>query len=283
MTKQVLNRAALAVAFFMVLALGAFAGEREDREALNRALGLEPLLEIMQAEGERFGAGLGENFLPGGGGPAWQGVVTRIYDPDRMGQAVERGLQAELEAGHLPKLLGFFRSPRGERIVAHEIAARRAFLDPELEDAAKAAYRAPQDGEGNGQDGGRRLELIRAYVEANDLIEFNVAGALNSNLRFYQGMVEGGGLDMTEAEMVDEVWAQEEETRADTEEWMMSYLFLAYSDLSDADVSAYAEFSETPAGQALNRALFAGFDRMYGDISYALGLALAAQMKAEDL
>lgn len=278
-----LIRSTVAVVLVLVLALRAAGDEAEDRIVLNQALGLGPLLEIMQAEGEEFGAGLGQNFLPGGGGAAWQRVVTRIYDPEKMSQVVERGLRAELEARHLPDLLEFFHSARGKRIVEHEIAARRAFLDSAIEDAAKAAYREAQESESGGQQQDRRLALIRSYVEANDLIGFNVAGALNSNLRFYQGMVEGGGLDMSDAEMVDEVWAQEEETRADTEEWMMSYLMLAYSDLSDADVSAYATFSETPAGHALNRALFAGFDRMYGDISYALGLALAAQMKGEDL
>lgn len=280
---RALIRSTLALTLAMFFAMDVAADEAGDRAALNRALGLGPLMKIMQAEGEEFGAGLGENFLPGGGGPTWHRIVTRIYDTEKMGRTVERGLEEELQARYLPDLLAFFRSESGRRLVEHEIAARRAFLDPAVEDAAKAAYREARQSGNSMPAQDRRLALIRSYVEANDLIDFNVTGALNSNLRFYQGMVEGGGLEMSDAEMVDEIWAQEEETRSDTEEWMMSYLMLAYSDLSDADVSAYATFSETAAGRALNRALFAGFDRMYADISYALGLALAVQMKAEDL
>ncbi|KPP87687.1 MAG: putative protein conserved in bacteria (DUF2059) [Rhodobacteraceae bacterium HLUCCO07] len=280
---RVLIRSAFAVTLALFFAQEVAADEAEDRAALNRALSLTPLMEIMQQEGEEFGAGLGQNFLPGGGGAAWHRIVTRIYDSEKMARTVERGLEEELPARHLPDLLAFFRSETGERIVEHEIAARRAFLDSSVEDAAKAAYRAAREGGNDAPGQDRRLDLIGSYVAANDLIEFNVAGALNSNLRFYQGMVDGGGLEMSDAEMVDEVWAQEEETRSDTEEWMMSYLMLAYSDLSEADLSAYTTFSETASGQALNRALFAGFDRMYAEISYALGLALAAHMEGEDL
>mgnify|MGYP001487454765 CR=1 FL=1 len=37
------------------------------------------------------------------------------------------------------------------------------------------------------------------------------------------------------------------------------------------------------AGAALNRALFAGFNDMYNEISYAMGLAAARQMAETDL
>ncbi len=128
-----------------------------------------------------------------------------------------------------------------------------------------------------------RIALLEAYVEANDLVEYNVAGALTANLRFYRGLAEGGMLDMSEEEMLAQVWEQEEEIRADTAEWLMSYLMMAYAGLSDADIEAYIALSKTPAGQALNRGLFAGFDGMYADLSYALGLAVAQQAQGEEL
>ena len=114
-------------------------------------------------------------------------------------------------------------------------------------------------------------------------MEFNVAGGLTANLRFYRGLAEGGAIEMSEAEMLSEVWSQEAEVRADTEEWLMAYLLMAYAPLSDAEIAEYVALSGTPAGQELNRALFAGFDGMYADLSYALGLAVALQMKGEDL
>ncbi|UYV39120.1 DUF2059 domain-containing protein [Rhodobacteraceae bacterium D3-12] len=203
--------------------------------------------------------------------------MARIYDAEKMAASVQKGLDAEIAPEHLAPLLAFFTGPTGKRIVAQEIAARRAFLDEAAEEAARAAFREA----GETLDG--RLKLLRAYVEANGLVEFNVAGALTANLRFYRGLAEGGAVDMSEDDMLSEVWGQEAEIRNDTEEWLLSYLLMAYGPLTDAEVASYVALSKTPEGKALNRALFAGFDAMYGDLSYALGLAVAAQMKGEDL
>ena len=83
--------------------------------------------------------------------------------------------------------------------------------------------------------------------------------------------------------MLAQVWEQETEIRADTEEWLMAYLMVAYGKLSNAEIEAYVALSETAEGRALNRGLFAGFDGMYADLSYALGLAVAQQARGEDL
>ena len=263
------------------LALGAAAvaaGAPEDRRAaLAEAVGVPEIIDIMRKEGRSYGAELGQDFLPDGGGAGWAAIVERIYDPERMAQAVARGMEAEIGAAHLDPLLAFFRSARGEHIVEQELAAREAFLDPATEELARGAYR------GAGEEEKARIALLEAYVEANDLVEYNVAGALTANLRFYRGLAEGGMLDMSEEEMLAQVWEQEEEIRADTAEWLMSYLMMAYAGLSDADIEAYIALSKTPAGQALNRGLFAGFDGMYADLSYALGLAVAQQAQGEEL
>jgi hypothetical protein len=60
-------------------------------------------------------------------------------------------------------------------------------------------------------------------------------------------------------------------------------MLMAYSPLEDAELETYITFAMTPAGQALNRALFTGFGKAYEDISYALGRAVALNMTAQDL
>ena len=249
------------------------------------ALGVPELLDVMRLEGQDYGAGIGEEFLPGGGGESWAAVVARIYDTERMRIAVELGMKAEIATELQPELIGFFESDTGRRIVEQEIEARRAFLDPATEETARQAFVAAEAMVAAGEDPvqAKRLELLRAYVEANELIELNVAGALTANLRFFRGLVEGGALEMTEDEILADVWSQEEDIRGDTTEWLMAYLLMAYAPLSDDEISAYIALSQTPAGRALNQGLFAGFDTMYADLSYALGLAVAAQMKGEDL
>jgi hypothetical protein len=93
--------------------------------------------------------------------------------------------------------------------------------------------------------------MLRRFAEANDLIESNVAGALNANLAFLKAMAEagGGGTVGGDAEaMLAEVWGQEAAVRAETEAWLFPFLALAYQPLSDSDLEAYVAFSETPEG-----------------------------------
>jgi hypothetical protein len=88
---------------------------------------------------------------------------------------------------------------------------------------------------------------------------------------------------MSEGEIMDLVWSEEDAIRADTDGWMRRFLFMAYSPLSDQDMQAYLAFSESDAGQALNAALFDGFDDMYHAIYYDLGRAVADELQASEL
>jgi len=174
-------------------------------------------------------------------------------------------------------LVAFFETEAAQRLVANEVAARRAMIDDAVEAAAREAYLA------RAQDPDATFRLVRAFVRVNDLVESNVAGALNSNFAFYRGLADGGALEMGESEMLAEVWAQEEATRADTRDWLYGFLLTAYDPVPEAVLERYVELSGTEAGRAMNSALFAGFDRMYAEISYALGLALAREMQATEL
>lgn len=251
--------------------------QESSRLVLIEALGIPELLEIMRTEGRQFGMEIGADFLPDGGGATWQAVVARLYDKESMHASVAQALEAQIAPRHIPPLMAFLTSETGRQIVHQEILGREAFLDPATEEAARESYRQAKEAQTE------RLALLADYVAVNDLVAFNVAGALTSNLRFYSGLVEGGAIEMSEEEMLADVWAQEDEIRADTEEWLLSYLLMAYAPLSDAQIDEYIALSRTPAGEALNRALFAGFDAMYADLSYALGLAVALQMRGEDL
>ncbi|MDP5348745.1 MAG: DUF2059 domain-containing protein, partial [Paracoccaceae bacterium] len=215
----------------------------------------------------------------------WDRQVDRIYDQAAMSALVRADFRKAFGAADPEPLIRFFEGETGQQIVALEIAARRAFMDEDIEDTAREAFRrieadldAPSP---RGID--PHLSAIEAYVEANDLIGFNVMGAMNANMLFYRGLIEGGALEMTEGEILSDVWEQEDETRAETREWLYAFLMLAYQPLDAAQISGYADLSLTPPGRAMNRALFTAFDAMYGTLSHALGLAIAAQMLTEDL
>ncbi|MEM0946107.1 MAG: hypothetical protein AAGK37_01780 [Pseudomonadota bacterium] len=272
-------RAALIALTFAILPTVALADRSEKLDTLFRALGLPEVLDVMHAEGIDYGVDMQDQMFPGRGGPSWSAVVEQIYDTSRMSRTVGEALERGLDDDDLDPLLDFFTSARGERIIGFEVSAREAMVDEAVEEAAEEALtemRANED---------PRLELIEEYVAANDLVASNVMGAMNANYAFYLGMVDAGALDrsMTESDILADVWAQEDEIRADTETWVYSYLAMAYQPLEDADLEAYVALSETEAGRALNRALFAGFDEMYVGISRALGLAAARFMTGEDI
>ena len=123
------------------------------------------------------------------------------------------------------------------------------------------------------------------FVDANELVDSNVVGAMNSNYAFYVGLMDGGAFaqDMTEDSILSDVWSQEPEIRADTIDWVYSYLALAYQPISDDDIAVYTALSKTDEGRALNRAIFGAFDTMYTTISMALGQGAAQFMVGEDL
>ena len=148
--------------------------------------------------------------------------------------------------------------------------------DEEVETAAKAAYQRLDKTS-------RRHELLADFIALNDLIEHNVAGAMTSNLAFFQGLAEGGGVEMPESEMLATVWEREEEIRTDTTEWIGGYLTFTYDRLSDDDLAAYIALSETKPGRALNRALFAAFYDVYKRISFDLGKSVSSFMVTEEL
>lgn len=246
---------------------------------LHEAMGLPEVISIMREEGLAYGDSVEEQMFPRGGGAAWRAAVNRIYDANQMDRILRDGLADALDEAGVDAMEDFFASDRGRRIVALEVSARRAMLDEAVEEESRAAaadLRATGD---------PLVALVERFSEVNQLVDQNVAGALNANLAFYQGLDEGrafpGG--MSEGQILADVWGQEPEVRADTEGWVMAYLLMAYAPLEEDDLVAYIAFSETPEGQALNRALFAAFDQMFTGISRDLGRAAARFIVGEQL
>lgn len=248
-------------------------------DRLYRALGLPEIVAIMRDEGVAYGDELQDDLLGGHGDAAWQRTLVGIYDLDRMQAAVRDRLETELAGVDLAPMIAFFDTPRGRRIVALEVSARRALLDDGVEAASRdalAAMIAARD---------PRLTLLEEFAAAGDLVEMNVAGALNANLAFYAGLEEGGafpgGVDAEE--MLADIRGQEDMIRLDTGEWLFAYLAMAYRPLEDADLKSYIAFMQSDAGTALNLAIFAAFDEMFVTLSRALGQGAARYLAAEDL
>ena len=248
-----------------------------DVDDLLDALGVPQIVGIMRAEGLEYGDTLAADMVPGGSTEGWRATVDRIYDEARMLETVRAVFTQEFATADLEPLVTFFGSEAGQQIVSLELSARTAMREQEIEDAARAAFR---DLDGTDSE---TLGTISEFVDTNDLVEANLVGSLNANYMFYLGLVDGDALEMSEQDILTEVWSSEEETRSDTREWVFAFLLMAYRPLEDGVVERYTALSKTDPGRALNRALFASFDEMYDDISYALGMAVARQMQVQEL
>lgn len=248
---------------------------------LSKTMRFQDLFAIMAEEGIAHGKTLEADMFPSGGGPGWQEAVSAIYDVEKLHQDFAAALETQLatDPEALAEIIGFFGSDLGQRIVGLEIDARRAFLDTASEEAARVAA----DRRSAKRD--PKLAQIRRFIEAGDLLEMNVAGALSGNLAFMKGLSGTGayGQPMPEDQIMSDVWAQEGQIREDTNSWLLAYLGLAYDPLSEAELEAYVTFSESPAGQRLNAALFTAFDAVFRQVSYDLGRAAGIAMQGRDI
>lgn len=264
----------ICTAAFMAFALPVSASEVFD--TLAKTLRLNEVAEILQEEGARFGEQLNTDFLNGEAGAFFEDRVGEIYNADRISGILHKSMSEALTQAHAVEVNTFFGSALGQKIISLENSARRAFADPTIEDYATSTYR-----ETDAED--PRLLQVAEYIEVNDLIERNIEGTLRSDYKFFAGLADGQGVAPNENALLADLWAQREETRQQTENWLFGFLLMAYQPLSDAEMDENIAFSRSEAGQSLNRALFAGFDQLYEQISYEMGHAVGFALMASDL
>ncbi|WP_171060523.1 DUF2059 domain-containing protein [Poseidonocella sp. HB161398] len=271
----------LPAAFATALAVAALPSAAGAQSALGAerildALRLDELLGIMAEESRRHGADLDETMLDGQGGAGWARIVEAINDPGNWEPKLRDAVAEGLEPGESQAVLDFFSSPQGGRIVELELSARRAMLEDGVEEASLARVGELE------AEGAPFLGQVDRFVEVNGLIDSNVAGALNANIAFLDGLAEGAGGE-GQGDPLADILSQEPEIRDSTTDWVYSFTTLAYAPLAPEELDAYIAFSESGAGQAFNAALFAAFDRMFVETSFATGKALGRMMLSEDL
>ncbi|RPE71410.1 uncharacterized protein DUF2059 [Pacificibacter maritimus] len=201
---------------------------------------------------------------------AWDEMMTRLYDEERLEVAFRGALVDAFGDADLGPAVAFFETDLGQEIAELELNARRAIGD-------EAVLQAAGDLWAELDPSSERSSLIESYVNTNDLIEMNIIGSLNSDMAYYRGFnaqaLDGMGVD--EATIMREVWAGEPEARARVTEWVYGFSALAYQPLSDEDFATYVDFGKSETGQTLNLAMFAAFDSVYADLARGLGAGTA--------
>lgn len=264
---------ALSVPYAAKAGTGAVQGEELD--ALLQALLFRDVTEVLSDEGRA----MADDFVEAGYGvpkPAWQNMLDRLYDPKAMAHAFRSEMGKALEDADLAPMVAFFTTDLGQRIARLELDTRKAMTGEAAQAAAGEAWAALDPDT-------RRAELIEDYVQANDLVEMNVVGAMNSDIAYYRGLWTVAGSDaMSESDLMREIWSTEPEVRADVSEWVYGFSTLAYETLSDEEFARYVAFSRSEVGRQLNFALFAAFDAVYADLSRGLGAGTSMLMQMYD-
>ena len=272
-----------AIAVLAVMLFPVFVEAQAPRgsDAILDALQTETLLEVLQDEAVEAGTVLAGEMMPGRAAEGWAQTVERINAPARTGPILKARFAGALEGRHAGAILEYLSAPLGQRIVGLELSAREALRDPEVQQAVLVRYGDME------QAGDPRVDQIEAFIKVNDLIDANVVGALNANAAFLKGMgaaaAGGQASGLSEGDILTQVWQQEPELRAETEDWVRAFVALAYQPLSEAEMADYVAFCATPAGQAMNKALFEAFEALFVTTSYQTGEALGRWISSEDL
>ncbi|WP_159440039.1 DUF2059 domain-containing protein [Phaeovulum vinaykumarii] len=252
---------------------------RADPARLEQLLRMGELLVILQEEGAAYGADLDAEMLDGRGGATWLAQARAIHAPARLHDTFSQAFARALDGQDTAAMEAFLDSDLGHRVTGLELETRRAMLDPDVAAAADATAEAAQAAHLP------RLAAVEDFIRRADLLDPNVTSGLNANLAFYRALVAGGGFpyDISETEMLNEVWAQAPDMRSELQGWLRSYLFAAYGPLSDDELRRYTAFCESRPGQELSRALFAGFEAMFVQVSADLGRALGQRLTGQSL
>lgn len=239
---------------------------------------LDELLGVIHEESLVQGRQLAADMQVAGQG-ALEPLLAGIYAPARMRRVFAEGFAGRMTPEDLAAATEFFASLTGARIVGLEISARAALLDPEVEAASRERASAAPAAEP------ARMALLQRFIEVNALVDSNVVGSMNAQFAFMMGLAtaDAQAVPMGEDEVLADLWQQETVIRRSSAEWLVSYLLLAYDPLSDSELEAYIAFSESSAGQAYNRAVFAAFDALFAESWGRLGRGFAQLMAGERL
>ena len=248
------------------------------QSALAEALLLPETVEVLRSEGLDYGDTLAGDLYAGAPPAVWSEAVDAIFDETVLLDGLTAALEARTDEASAQATIDFFTAPPGQEIARREVAARRALLDETVEAAAESGAAEALS------DGGPRIALLQDYLDRNDVIETEVTSSMNLSLAFYQGLRDGGALGAVEdSQILQDIYDRAPDIRRDVTERILSFYWLAYQSISLEDLETYVTFLDSPPAQAVNDALTAAFDEVYGRASRQLGRIAASQMRGSDL
>lgn len=247
----------------------AFAQSVEERRVLD-LVGFAEIVEIMRLEGLADGQSIPQDIMGYEGSSNWDAELQRIYDTESLLAELETSFVEAFDWRFAEESIAFLETPAWQDALSLEVSARKAMLEPGVEEAVLAGA---WDEAGRNSARGR---LTRRLMAEAEFVEKNVEGSMRSMLAFYLGLMDGGfDLGISEGDLYSMILSEEDALYDDIDEWLFAVLLMAYDPLEKEQIEEQIEFWQTEAGAALNDAMFEAFDAMFVDLSFQLGVSAA--------
>jgi hypothetical protein len=257
-------------ALALVLGLSGM-GRADDR--LHDLIATERLFAVLAQEYVAMAQSM-QQAEPGMLGEDWLRAMTALYDARAMEALYRQALDARLAARPdvTDEIVTFAQSDLGREIIAREIETRAAMLDPDWTPVAPPA-----------KDAELLLATVASVIEGFDLVEGNVASALNAHLDDARGFFEALEMPFDTPEMVTALYASEPELRETTEGWLRDFLITAYAGLSPEALDLLARQSRDPLHRAFVRAQMAAFEAAFEGRAHEAGVLRGLALRSSSL
>ena len=266
--------------FALIAALAVFLARplcAEIYQDLYAALHMDEVVAVMRQEGLEEAEATAEVYLKTSARANFDGAVDALYAEASIERQLLNGLRAALAEADAELALEFYRTPLGMLVGQLETTGRVAISNDAVEEMAisiaQDALKAKED----------RAELLQSAVEEMGLTEYNLSGAFAARFAFLSGLAEADELGITQDQILELIAADQDSLRAEIEQWVLGFVFMAYRPLSDAELTEYLAFQMSATGTALNQALFESFNAVSVNNAGQLGKLLAAALQARDL
>lgn len=260
----------LRILFVFLLLPFQLVAEQSESDQIIKLMRFDELAVVTREEGLVANATLLEDFGLLSDDPAWQERLTTIFTVERIQSLFEAGFAEAFHPRSTKEALDFLKDPDWITIVSLQNDASIAVLDPDTEAASIEVYWKHVD------KNSKRLALIEELIETVDLIEQNMAAAMNGMITLNQGMTSVlPELGFPDEELFAFFLEEESSMRADIAESLSSFFLMTYEPLSDQVLRDQIAFWGTQAGRDLSNAMMRGYDAVYDSLTYDLGRAMA--------
>lgn len=208
----------------------------------------------------------------------WRNAAQAAFAPDKLKAAYAKRLTGKLAPNESIAVEDFFRSKLGRRMVAAEASANTSEAQQAMIAQAKELM------ERLAKDSKRKAALNRVSRSIK-LEEMTIKAAMNMSRAVLIGLSSAGasGQRMTLEEIMEAIEKQRPQIAAEISAVMALTLAYVYRELPVADVNAYANFLETPAGAKYADQSIKGLDATLSEAGLAFGRALAQGLNKDPI